>query len=213
VLDDGSNAGRAKEAMITAGARGAPVVDTHGRFEGTVSLADLETDAVQGADATSHVDRSAPSINVSHQLDDALDALMDASQRWVSILDDDRHVVGTLSLSDLVRGYQSGLLTSLRRVSDIDAIAGTFEVEIRSGSRLADKTVEEANLPMGTVITSKQRGGRLVVPSGATVLRSGDQLMLITPDSAVTPFTLPGSRSSQCRVPDSGSTFDVWDEG
>jgi H+/Cl- antiporter ClcA/CBS domain-containing protein len=185
VLDDASNVARAKEAMITAGARGAPVVDTHGRFEGTVSLADLETDAVQGADATSHVDRSAPSINVSHQLDDALDALMDAPQRWVPVLDDDRHVIGTLSLSDLVRGYQSGLLTSLRRVSDIDAIAGTFEVEIRSGSRLADKTVEEANLPVGTVITSIQRGGRLVVPSGATVLRSGDQLMLISrPDDA-----------------------------
>lgn len=185
VLDDASNVGRAKEAMIAAGARGAPVVDTHGRFEGTVSLDDLETDAIQGADATSHVDRSAPSINVSHQLDGALDALMDAPQRWVSVLDDDRHVVGTLSLSDLVRGYQSGLLTSLRRVSDIDALAGTFEVEIRSGSRLAGKSVEEAKLPVGTVITSIQRGGQLVVPSGSTVLRSGDRLMLISrPDDA-----------------------------
>jgi Trk K+ transport system NAD-binding subunit len=85
----------------------------------------------------------------------------------------------------VVDAAQSGLLTSFCRVSDIDAIACTFEVEIRSGSRLADKTVEEANLPVGTVITSIQRGGRLVVPSGATVLRSGDQLMLISwPDDA-----------------------------
>ena len=186
VLDDDSNAGRAKEAMISAGARGVPVVDTQGRFEGTVSLANLKgLDATQLTDVSGYLDRSAPSIAVSQQLNAALDALMDASSRWVPVLDDDRHVVGTLSLSDLVRGYQSGLLTSLRRVSDVGAVAGTFEVEIRSGSRLADISVEEANLPASTVITSIQRSGRLLVPSGATVLRSGDQLMLISrPDDA-----------------------------
>jgi CBS domain-containing protein len=186
VIDDASEIGEAREAMIAAGARGAPVVDTRGRFEGTVSLAELEkVDATELTDVSGYLDRSAPSIAVSQQLDAALDALMDASSRWVPVLDDDRHVVGTLSLSDLVRGYQSGLLTSLRRVSDIGAIAGTFEVEIHSGSRLADKSVEEANLPVGTVITSIQRDGRLLVPSGATVLRSGDQLMLISrPDDA-----------------------------
>ena len=186
VLDDDSNAGRAKEAMISAGARGVPVVDTQGRFEGTVSLANLKgLDATQLTDVSGYLDRSAPSIAVSQQLNAALDALMDASSRWVPVLDDDRHVVGTLSLSDLVRVYQSGLLTSLRRVSDVGAVAGTFEVEIRSGSRLADISVEEANLPASTVITSIQRSGRLLVPSGATVLRSGDQLMLISrPDDA-----------------------------
>ncbi|HEX3566877.1 MAG TPA: chloride channel protein [Acidimicrobiales bacterium] len=186
VLDDVSNAGRATDAMITVGARGAPVVDAQGRFEGTVSLADLEQlEPTELANVSDYLDRSAPSIAVSHQLDAALDALMDASSRWVPVLDDDRHVVGTLSLSDLVRGYQSGLLTSLRRVSDIGEVAGTFELEIHAGSRLADKSVEQANLPVGTVITSIQRAGRLVVPSGTTVLRSGDQLMLISrPDDA-----------------------------
>ena len=186
VLDDASEVGVAREAMIAAGARGAPVVDTRGRFEGTVSLADLEKlEATELTDVSGYLDRSAPSIAVSHQLDAALDALMDARSRWVPVLGDDRHVVGTLSLSDLVRGYQSGLLTSLRRVSDIGDIAGTFEVEVRSGSRLAEKSVEEANLPVGTLITSIQRDGRLLVPSGATVLRSGDQLMLISrPDDA-----------------------------
>jgi hypothetical protein len=186
VLDDASDVGVAREAMIAAAARGAPVVDTRGRFEGTVSLADLDKLEATGlTDLSSYLDRSAPSIAVSQQLDAALDALMDAKSRWVPVLDDDRHVVGTLSLSDLVRGYQSGLLTSLRRVSDIDAIAGTSEVEVHAGSRLADKSVEEASLPMGTLITSIQRDGRLLVPSGATVLRSGDQLMLISrPDGA-----------------------------
>ena len=186
VLDDASDVGEAREAIIAVGARGAPVVDAHGRFEGTVSLADLDdVVAAEAIDVTGSVDRSAPSINVSRQLDDALDALMGTSQRWVPVLDDDRQVVGTLSISDLVRGYHSGLLTSLRRVSDINAISSTSEVEIGPGSRLADHSVEKANLPVGTVITSIRRDGRLVVPSGSTVLRSGDQLMLISrPDDA-----------------------------
>lgn len=45
--------------------------------------------------------------------------------------------------------------------------------------------MEQANLPVGTLITSIHRGGRLMVASGPTVLRSGDQLMLISrPDDA-----------------------------
>ena len=47
-------------------------------------------------------------------------------------------------------------------------------------SWLADHSVEKASLPVGTVITSIRRDGRLIAPSGSTVLRSGDQLMLIS---------------------------------
>jgi H+/Cl- antiporter ClcA len=195
VLDDGTNVGVARESMIAAGAPGAPVVDAHGRFEGTVSLAEL--DEIIDADVTrvtGSVDKSAPSINISYQLDSALDALMDAAHHWVPVLDDDRHVVGTLSISDLVRGYQSGLLTSLRRVSDIGAISGTFEVEVQQGSRLVGHSVEEAHLPVCTVITSIQRAGSLVVPSGSTVLRSGDRLMLISQPGDVETVRRAGSR-------------------
>jgi CBS-domain-containing membrane protein len=53
----------------------------------------------------------------------ALDALMSASQHWIAVLDNDRAVIGTIAMSDVVRGYRIGLLASLRQLDGTDDAA------------------------------------------------------------------------------------------
>ena len=48
------------------------------------------------------VDSGAPAVSVSSKLDVALESLTEARLSWVPVLDDDRRVVGTLSVSDVV---------------------------------------------------------------------------------------------------------------
>ncbi len=45
------------------------------------------------------------------RLDVALESLTAAPQSWVPVLDDERRVVGTLSISDVVRAYRHELMT------------------------------------------------------------------------------------------------------
>ena len=85
---------------------------------------------------------------------------------WVPVLDGDRHVVGTLSLSDLMRAYRRELLASVARVSDLGPGSVGFEVKITADSPAAGKKLRAAGLPKGVIVTSITRGGEVVLPSG-----------------------------------------------
>jgi CIC family chloride channel protein len=163
-----------------SGVPGVPVVDDQGRFEGAVSLADLDQLDDQDAHTIdAAVDASAPTVSGSAHLDVALDALTSASQHWVAVLDNDRAVIGTIAMSDIVRGYRLGLLASLRQLDGTDDAAGTHDVEIDARSSLVDIPLRRAGLPEGVIVTSVQRGRDLIVPGGDTVLRGGDRLVVI----------------------------------
>jgi H+/Cl- antiporter ClcA len=163
-----------------SGVPGVPVVDDQGRFEGAVSLADLNQFADQDAHTIDGaVDVSAPTVAGSAHLDVALDALMSASQHWIAVLDNDRAVIGTIAMSDVVRGYRIGLLASLRQLDGTDDAAGTHDVEIAARSSLVSTPLRRAGLPEGVIVTSVQRGRDLIVPAGDTVLQGGDRLVVI----------------------------------
>lgn len=59
----------------------------------------------------------------------------------------------------------------------LDAVLLRFEVE--PGSRLTGVEVDELRLPAGSAVTLVTRGSRVVVPSGDTVLRTGDQVLAV----------------------------------
>lgn len=59
----------------------------------------------------------------------------------------------------------------------LDAMMLRFEVE--PGSRLAGVEVDELRLPDGSGIALVTRGSTVFVPSGATVLRMGDQVLAV----------------------------------
>ncbi len=201
VVNGGTSVSVARRQIEKFGVPGVPVVDNNGRFEGVVSLEDLnplgdetDTHTIDGA-----VDASTPTVGESAHLDVALDALTAASQRWIPVLDNDRAVIGTIAISDVVRGYRLGLVTSLRQLDGTDDAAGTHDVEITVRSSLVSAPLRHAGLPDGVIVTSIQRGRDLLVPEGDTVLQAGDQLALIGEPNDLDVLAVRASGASRCR--------------
>ncbi len=67
----------------------------------------------------------------------------------------------------------------------LDAVLLRFEVE--PGSRLAGVEVDELRLPTGSAVSLITRGSRVLVPSGRTVLRAGDQVLAVAARDQVGP--------------------------
>jgi len=173
--------------QLTGGTlNGAPVVDSNGRFEGTISLDRLRTGASgHGHRLDSLVDGAAPTVSESAHLDVAVDAITASSQHWVPVLDSDRKVVGTVATSDVVRGYRLGLLASLQQMSVDGRATGSDRVRIGHRSALVGRLLSEARLPVSIIVTTIQRGQDLVVPAGSTRLEAGDELVLIGQSSDI----------------------------
>ena len=169
----------AREALAAVGVSGAPVVDEAHRFEGAVSRLALEASRAHDRAVGDLVDPAAPTVAVSARLDTALESLMEASESWVSVLDNDRRVVGTLSISDLLSAYRRELLSTVARVTDLRSGTGAFDVRIAADSPAAGKKLRAAALPKAVVITSITRGSEVVLPSGDTVILPGDRLSLL----------------------------------
>ena len=109
----------------------------------------------------------------------ALESLTEAPLSWVPVLDDDRRVVGTLSVSDIVRAYRQELAGSAERMNGLGARAGVSLLTIRADSPMAGKTLRQAGLPKGLLVTSITRRDRIFVPNGDTELTVGDDLSVL----------------------------------
>ena len=141
VLPSSKSVADAVGLMGVAGVSGAPVVDAAGRFEGTVALAELTEATDQASRVGDLADAGAPAIVLGSHLDTALESITSVHMSWVSVLDDDRRVVGVLSISDLVASYRRELLASAHRVSALGAASGAFELRVGEGSDLAGRTL------------------------------------------------------------------------
>jgi CBS domain-containing protein len=186
VVTDGTTVRAARHQIEQAGVTGAPVIDDQGRFEGTVALADLRK-VKRGDDRSfeSVVDVSAPTVAGHAHLDIALEALTTSAEHWVTVLDAERQVLGTVAISDVVRGYRLGLLASLQKVNAVGEPGGTDRVRIESNSPLVGQMLRHAGLPISVIVTTIQRRRDLVVPDGRTVLEAGDELLLIGQSSDI----------------------------
>ena len=179
VLPTSAPARDALQRCLAAGVPGAPVVDVAGRFEGTVSAAALTAVSAPGSPVGEFADAGAPAVTTDSRLSTALESIASARTSWVSVLDDDRRVAATVSISDLVAAYRRELLASAERVSALGADAGAFELTVAEDSGLAGQPLRAANLPEGTLVTSIGRGAEVLVPSGDVVLESGDRLWVL----------------------------------
>jgi chloride channel protein, CIC family len=164
--------------MEDTGLVGAPVVDDGDRFEGVVTLDDLREHG-DGNAVDSLVDAAWPTVAMSAALNVAVEALTTVPQRWVPVLDGDRKILGTVGISDVVRGYRLALLEDLRQMDGEGKDTGTHEFLLAATSPLVGKRLREGVLPGDLIVTTIQRGKDLVVPTGDTVLKAGDQLVLI----------------------------------
>ena len=186
VITDGTSLEAAHDQLAGGGLAGAPVVDSNGRFEGTVSLARLEeSERTRAHHLESLVDVTAPTVSQLAHLDVAVDAITTSAEHWVAVLDSERKVVGTVATSDVVRGYRLGLLASLQQANADGDAAGSDRVLIGAGSPLAGKFLSNADLPVSIIVTTIQRKRDLVVPNGSTKLEAGDELVLIGSSSDI----------------------------
>lgn len=179
VLPERMSPSEARRQMQEIGVIGAPVVDADGRFEGAVTAQALET--LTGETLRAEVDAAAPVTGPDRPLDEALDALTSSGGSFVTVLDDKRHVVGTLTISDLVAIYRAELLARLRSPDDADA---THETVVSEDAPYAGLPLRSAGLPPGLIVTAVQRGQSIITPDGDTVLQGGDHLSLLGPEPA-----------------------------
>ena len=169
----------ATRALDQAHLNGAPVVDGARRFAGSVARAALTSSDDRQRSVGELVDAGAPAVSVSSRLDVALESLTEAPLSWVPVLDDQRRVVGTLSVSDVVRAYRQELAGSAERLSGLGARMGASQVTIDVHSSISGKCLRQAHLPRGLLITSITRGDHVFVPNGDTVLAAGDSLSVL----------------------------------
>lgn len=54
-------------------------------------------------------------------------------------------------------------------------------IGVQTGSAMAGRTIAQAGLPRGCLVTAVERGGSVVLPSAQTVLQPGDHITILTP--------------------------------
>ena len=170
-----------RTALSQARLTGAPIVDRAGRFEGIVDAAALESSdqRTDEREIGELVDAGVPTVAASSRLDVALESLTVAPQSWVTVLDNERRVVGTLSISDMVRAYRQELASSAERMTDLGVTTGAAQVTVTADSPVAGRTLRDAQLPAGLLITSISRGDMVLFPTGDSTLEVGDHLTVI----------------------------------
>ena len=125
------------------------------------------------------VDAGAPTVAGTSRLDVALESLTGAPQSWVPVLDAERRVLGTLSISDVVRAYRQELVRSAERMSELGVTTGAAQVTVTAESPVAGQSLRRAQLPTGILVTSVSRDDAVFFPTGDTRLEIGDHLTVI----------------------------------
>jgi CBS domain-containing protein len=95
-------------------------------------------------------------------------------------------LIGWISRADIVRAYERALtrrVTVQQQVTQarlgVTAGVEVVECEVEPGSSLDGRTLLEIEWPEDSLVASIQRGGRLIIPHGKTLLEVGDQLAVV----------------------------------
>jgi CBS domain-containing protein len=108
VLIDDASVAEARVALAAAGADAAPVVDRDERFEGSVNAAALLAGKPQER-LRDLVDAGAATVPLGSTVDVAVDALAAGDSTFVTVLDGERRVRGTIAIADLAAAYRREL--------------------------------------------------------------------------------------------------------
>jgi Trk K+ transport system NAD-binding subunit len=157
------------------------LVDAQGRYVGVVTLEALEkvTGDAESPSVEGLVDATFAPIHESVHLDVVLDTLTSTPQTWAAVIDDERRVVGTIAVTDIVRNYRRTMQANLRRVSELGGFTGILEIVVEHDSPLVDLPLRSTSIPRGVLITAIERGRDVIRPTGETVIKSGDRLMVL----------------------------------
>ena len=179
------------EQLQESGVLAAPVIDVEGRYVGAATqdgLQQLKSDGARTAVASVTDSTFAP-VHVAEHLNVVLETLTTTPQNWAAVVDADRRVVGTISISDIVRSYRQNVLASLKHASELGGMSGITEIVIDKNSPLTDKSLRDSVLSRGVLITSIERERQVITPTGDTVIHSGDRMMVLGSPTELTRLT------------------------
>jgi H+/Cl- antiporter ClcA len=179
-LGDAASASLAR--LERANVPGAPVVDGAGRYVGVISAAEARAAPPEAAIHQLRPTDAAP-IDGADGLDDALGQLVDRGASWLPVVDRG-HVVGILSMRDLMDAYRSAMNDNVRRLRGIAGADALFEFVVEPGSSIADHTIAEIAWPPRSLVISVDRAGALIHPAGPVAMRAGDRVTVLATTGA-----------------------------
>lgn len=181
VVRTGTTLEDVQRRMEEHGVHAAPYVDTEGYYVGEIEL-DRVRDALASSrplDVRDLVDAAFTPVHQDRRLDVVLEILTSTAQSWIVVIDNDRRVVGTVSISDIVRGYRRALQANLRRASELGGATGLLDVTVEESAPIVGASMQNAHIPHGVLVTAIERGREVIVPTGATVIQASDRLMAL----------------------------------
>jgi len=137
----------------------APLVDAQDHYIGVVTKEALQNGA-GAVDVEGLVDPTFAPIHESVHLDVVLDTLTSTPQTWAAVIDDERRVVGTIAITDIVRNYRRTMQANLRRASELGGSTGISEITVANDSPLVNSSLRSTAIPRGVLITAIERGAR-----------------------------------------------------
>jgi H+/Cl- antiporter ClcA/CBS-domain-containing membrane protein len=159
-----------------SGVAAAPLVDSEGRYLGVLTTESLRQRLRTSGGSDVLVDVTSAPVYQDVHLDVVLELLTSTPQTWATVIDDDRRVIGTIALSDIVRNYRRTTRSYLRRLTEMGGATGVIEVVVAADSPIVGVPVRSPLIPRGALITSVERGVDVIRPSGDTVLQAHDHL-------------------------------------
>lgn len=174
----------AKRQCLEGGVADAAVVDDRRNLLGIVTLTALDhsLDGGEGSAIVSDVMEPATVVgSLDMSLDLVLEMLATQGTNWMPVVEGpEEHVIGAITIADIVSTYRTALGRTARRIRGITADTVLLEAGIEPGSHLAQHALHELALPPHTLLISIQRDGATVLPRGDTILEPGDRIMILT---------------------------------
>ncbi len=178
------------DRFATSHYHGYPVLDEEGKLCGVVTLQDLERVTRNGKRPPGATVEQICTRNplVAYPDEPLWAALKRIGTRDIGRLpvvsrEDPTKLVGLIRGNDIIRAYNKAIA---RRVElqhraerlRLGKVTGTefVEVDVHPASPLVGRQIKELDLPSDCVLISIQRGRRLVIPHGDTVLQPGDRV-------------------------------------
>jgi len=170
---------------------GLPVLSADNQLVGILTLQDIERSQSGDAQADPTVGEMCTRELLVTYPDETIGAALrrmgarDVGRLPVVAHDDERHLLGMLRRTDLVRAYDIALTrrAAMRHRAQqvrLGAMGGVLveELEVEAHAPCANKRVSEVKWPRDSVIATLRRGQRVIIPHGDTVLKPGDVLVI-----------------------------------
>lgn len=181
IIGAATGAAEALAQLREANLPGAPVVNGDGAFIGSLQTPVL-AQQVERSDARTAgrlADVEAMTLPSDAAIDAVIDALPASKGGWVPVLDDNMEILGIVSTTDLVRGWQQTMRRSVQRLSAAATTTTTVEGVISKESAAKNTPIANLGLPRSAILVSTIRAGTVLFPTPDQILEVGDTVTIL----------------------------------